>query len=221
MTELSPVVTLSHKDDTPFKKATTVGRAGPFCEIKIAHPETHQTVPWGETGEICARGYAVMKGYWGDEKKTQEAIIDGWMHTGDLGMFDEEGYLKIIGRAKDMIIRGGENIYPRELEEFLMKHPNVADAHVIGVNDEFFGEEVCAWIKLKNPGESKHEDFLAYCQGQIAHYKIPRYIRFVTEFPMTVTGKIKKNDMRHISNELMGKKSQGHDIVEIRKPKHK
>jgi fatty-acyl-CoA synthase len=222
MTETSPVVTLSHKDDSSFKKATTVGRAGPHCELKIAHPETHEIMPWGEAGEICARGYTVMKGYWGDEKKTNEAIINGWMHTGDLGMFDDEGYVKIIGRAKDLIIRGGENVYPREIEEFLMKHPNVSDAHIIGVNDEFFGEEICAWIKLKNAADgTKHSDFLTYCHGKIAHYKIPRYIRFVTEFPMTVTGKVKKNEMRHISNELMGKKSQGHDIVEIRKPKQK
>lgn len=125
MTETSPVITISHKTDSSFKKATTVGRAGPHCEVKIVNPETLQIVPWGEPGEICARGYTVMKGYWGDEKKTQESVINGWMHTGDLGIFDEEGYVKIIGRAKDLIIRGGENIYPREIEEYLMKHPNV------------------------------------------------------------------------------------------------
>lgn len=163
MTETSPVITISHKDDSKFKKATTVGRTGPHVEIKIAHPETHQILPWGEPGEVCARGYAVMKGYWGDEKKTKESIIDGWMHTGDLGQIDDDGFIKIIGRSKDLIIRGGENIYPREIEEFLMKHPNVADAQVIGVNDEFFGEEVCAWIKLKEAGKTKHQDFFAYC----------------------------------------------------------
>jgi fatty-acyl-CoA synthase len=128
MTELSPIISISHKDDTPTKQATTVGRVSPHVEIKIADPETHKIVPWGEPGEICARGYGVMKGYWDDEKKTKESIIDGWMLTGDLGLYDEDGYLRIIGRAKDMIIRGGENIYPREIEEFFMKHPNVADA---------------------------------------------------------------------------------------------
>ena len=219
MTELSPVVTISNKHDSQFKKATTVGRAGPHCEIKIAHPETGKIMPWGEPGEICARGYAVMKGYWGDDQKTKESIIDGWMHTGDLGLIDNEGYIKIIGRAKDMIIRGGENIYPREIEEFLMKHPNVADAQVVGVHDDFFGEEVCVWIKLKEAGKTKHEDFYTYCQGQIAHYKVPRYVRFVTEFPLTVTGKVRKNEMRHISNELMTKKDNTsiNDIVEIKK----
>lgn len=186
-------------------------------EIKIADPLTHQIVPWGEAGEICARGYAVMKGYWDDDKKTKESIIDGWMHTGDLGMIDEDGFIKIIGRAKDMIIRGGENIYPKEVEEFLMKHPNVADAQVIGINDEFYGEEVCAWVTLKQAGATKAEDFLPYCQGQIAHYKIPRYVRIVAEFPMTVTGKIRKNDMRHITNELLLKKEKDHGIVEIKK----
>lgn len=160
-----------------------------------------------------------MKGYWDDPEKTRESIKDGWMHTGDLGTLDEEGFVKIIGRAKDLIIRGGENIYPREIEEFLMKHPNVADAHVIGVNDEFFGEEVCAWIKVKEQGRTKPEDFLAYCQGQIAHYKVPRYVRFVVEFPMTVTGKVRKNDMRHLTNELLKKK--GGDVVEIKKGKAK
>jgi fatty-acyl-CoA synthase len=141
------------------------------------------------------------------------------MHTGDLGMIDNEGYIKIIGRAKDMIIRGGENIYPREIEEYLMKHPNVADAQVVGIHDDFFGEEVCAWIKLKEAGKTKHEDFYTYCHGQIAHYKVPRYIRFVTEFPLTVTGKVRKNEMRHISNELMMKKDNKaiNDIVEIKK----
>ena len=159
-----------------------------------------------------------MKGYWGDEQKTKESIIDGWMHTGDLGLFDNDGYLKIIGRAKDMIIRGGENIYPREIEEYLTKHPNVADAQVIGINDEFFGEEVCAWIKLKQPGMTKAEDFFTYCHGKIAHYKVPRYVRLVNEFPLTVTGKVRKNEMRHITNELMKKPSEC-DIVEIKKVK--
>ena len=220
MTETSPVITISHKDDSKFKKATTVGRAGPHVEIKIAHPETHQILPWGEPGEVCARGYAVMKGYWGDEKKTKESIIDGWMHTGDLGQIDDQGFIKIIGRSKDLIIRGGENIYPREIEEFLMKHPNVVDAQVIGVNDDFFGEEVCAWIKLKEAGKTKHQDFFTYCHGQIAHYKVPRYVRFVTEFPLTVTGKVKKNEMRHIANELMTKKDTTiNDIVEIKSGK--
>lgn len=201
-----------------MKKATTIGRAGPHVEIKIADQKTGKVLPWGEPGEICSRGYLVMKGYWGDDKKTKESIKGGWMHTGDLGMFDEDGYIKIIGRDKDMIIRGGENIYPREIEEYLNSHPNVADTQVIAVNDDFFGEEVCAWIKLREPGKTKAEDFLPYCQGKIAHYKVPRYVRLVTEFPLTVTGKVRKNEMRHISNELL-KKGSSCDIIEIKKAK--
>lgn len=180
MTELSPLITVCDHKDPLSKKALTVGRTYPQTEVKVVNPDTLEVVPWGETGEVVARGYMTMLGYWGDEQKTKESIVNNWMRTGDLGYFDDDCYLRIIGRAKDMIIRGGENIYPREIEEFFMKHPNVQDAQVIGVYDEFMGEEVCIWIKLKEEGDSKPEDFLTYCQGQIAHYKIPRYLRFVT-----------------------------------------
>ena len=205
----------------PFpKKAKTAGRMLPMVEGKIINPETGKIVPWGEPGEVCARGYLVMSGYWGDEKKTKETIDEkGWIKTGDLGQFDEDGFLRIIGRSKDLIIRGGENIYPKELEEYFMKHPNISDVQVVGVNDEFMGEELCAWVKLKDPEQTSPLDLHTYCQGKIAHYKIPRYVRFVTEFPLTVTGKPKKNEMRHISNELL--KQPHHDILELKPKKAK
>jgi fatty-acyl-CoA synthase len=217
MTETSPVITICDKNDTFHKKAVTVGKTMPQTEIKIVNPETFEILPWGETGEICARGFPVMNGYWQDDAKTKEAIINGWMRTGDIGHFDDDGYVKIVGRAKDMIIRGGENIYPKELEEFYMKHPNVADVQVVGVHDDFMGEEVCAWIKLKEAGKNKAEEFHEYCSGQIAHYKIPRYIRIVSDFPLTVTGKVKKNEMRHITNEMIKKKDPS--IVWLKKAK--
>ena len=166
MTELSPVVTVLDRNDPLSKKALTVGRAMPHTELKIVDPETMETLPWGETGEICSRGYSVMKGYFNDEAKSKESMINGWMMTGDLGHFDEDGYLKLIGRAKDMIIRGGENIYPREIEEYFMKHPLISDVQVIGVHDEVMGEEVCAWIKLKDANSGlTAEAILNYCQG--------------------------------------------------------
>jgi fatty-acyl-CoA synthase len=176
-------------------------------------------VPWGDQGEIWVRGYLVMKCYWDDVAKTKETIDeDGWINTGDLGFFDEDGFLKINGRAKDMIIRGGENVYPKEIEEFYMRHTNIEDIQVVGINDHEMGEELCAWIKLKVADQTKAADIVSFGKGKIAHFKIPRYVRFVKEFPMTVTGKVKKNDMRHITNELITKNNS--DIIDI-KPRHK
>ncbi|NOV23830.1 AMP-binding protein [Cupriavidus necator] len=195
MTETSPVSFQSSTTDPLDKRTTTVGRIQPHLEVKIVDA-TGATVPVGEKGELCTRGYSVMLGYWDDEARTAEAIRDGWMHTGDLATLDEEGYCNIVGRVKDMLIRGGENIYPREIEEFLFRHPKVQAVQVFGVPDAKYGEEVCAWIVLK-PGERATEDEIrAFCRDQIAHYKIPRYIRFVEEMPLTVTGKVQKFVMR-------------------------
>jgi fatty-acyl-CoA synthase len=195
MTETSPVSFQSSTTDPLNKRTTTVGQIAPHLEVKIIDP-LGDVVPVGETGEICTRGYSVMQGYWDDEEKTREVIVDGWMHTGDLGTLDKEGYCNIVGRLKDMLIRGGENIYPREVEEFLFRHPKIQSVQVFGVPDKKYGEEVCAWIVLR-PGEhATQEDIREFCGGQIAHYKIPRYIRFVDELPMTVTGKVQKFIMR-------------------------
>ncbi|MDR5737136.1 AMP-binding protein [Caballeronia sp. LZ016] len=195
MTETSPVSFQSSTTDPLDKRTTTVGRIQPHLEVKIVDP-LGEIVPVGETGELCTRGYSVMRGYWGDDEKTREAIIDGWMHTGDLATIDAEGYCNIVGRLKDMVIRGGENVYPREIEEFLFRHPKIQSVQVFGVPDEKYGEEVCAWVVVR-PGEvASEDDIRAFCQGQIAHYKIPRYIRFVDELPMTVTGKAQKFVMR-------------------------
>ncbi len=196
MTETSPVSTQTRIGDALDKQVSTVGRAHPHVEIKIVDAEG-RIVPRGVTGEFCTRGYSVMLGYWDDPEKTAEAIDKaGWMHTGDLATMDEDGYCAIVGRIKDMVIRGGENIYPREVEEFLYTHPAIVDVQVFGVPDQRFGEELCAWVKLR-PGEVlTEEDVKAYCKGNIAHYKIPRYVRFVDEFPMTVTGKMQKFLMR-------------------------
>ncbi len=197
MTETAPVSFQSKKDDPLDKRVGTVGQIHPFVEVKIVD-EQGRTVPRGAQGELCTRGYSVMQGYWADEERTAEAIDRAhWMHTGDLATMDEDGYVNITGRLKDMIIRGGENIYPREIEEFLYTHPAVQDVQVFGVPDDRMGEEVCAWILLR-VGEQTHEDDIrAFCKGQIAHYKVPRYIRFVSEYPMTVTGKIQKFEMRN------------------------
>lgn len=195
MTETSPVSFQSATDDPLDKRVATVGRVQPHLECKVVDA-TGQIVPRGETGELCTRGYSVMQGYWDDEERTREAIRDGWMHTGDLATIDADGYCNIVGRVKDMLIRGGENIYPREIEEFLFRHPKVQAVQVFGVPDTRYGEEVCAWIVLK-PGQTATEDEIrAFCRDQIAHYKIPRYIRFVDEMPMTVTGKVQKFVMR-------------------------
>ena len=195
MTETSPVSFQSAVTDTLDKRVTTVGRIQPHLQVKLVDG-VGDVVPVGEKGELCTKGYSVMLGYWDDEAKTADSIHDGWMRTGDLATFDAEGYCNIVGRVKDMLIRGGENVYPREIEEFLFRHPKVQAVNVFGVPDPKYGEEVCAWIVLK-PGQQATEDEIrTFCQGQIAHYKIPRYIRFVTEMPMTVTGKVQKFVMR-------------------------
>ncbi|UIF86000.1 AMP-binding protein [Cupriavidus sp. UYPR2.512] len=195
MTETSPVSFQSATDDPLDKRVATVGRVQPHLECKVVDA-LGEIVPTGATGELCTRGYSVMQGYWEDDERTREAIRDGWMHTGDLATIDDEGYCNIVGRVKDMLIRGGENIYPREIEEFLFRHPKVQAVQVFGVPDQKYGEEVCAWIVLK-PGQTATEDEIrTYCRDQIAHYKIPRYIRFVSEMPMTVTGKVQKFVMR-------------------------
>lgn len=195
MTETSPVSFQSMTDDPVDKRCETVGRIHPHLEARIIGPDG-QIMPVGEQGELCTRGYSVMKGYWGDEEKTAESIRDGWMHTGDLAVLDEEGFCSIVGRVKDMIIRGGENIYPSEIEEFLIRHPGVSDVQVFGIPDETYGEEVCAWI-IPRPGQDlSAESLKRHCQGQIAHYKIPRHFRLVEEIPMTITGKPQKFVMR-------------------------
>ena len=197
-TELSPVNHMTKVDDPIEKRVATVGRPGPHLEVKLTD-ENNQTVAVGERGEICTRGYSVMQGYWDDEQRTKETIdADGWLHSGDLGIMDEDGFVEVVGRIKDMIIRGGENIYPREVEEFLYQHPAIQDVQVFGIPHEKYGEEVCAWVKL-NDNESLDEDTLKqYCKNQITHFKVPSKIRFVDEFPMTVTGKIQKFKMREI-----------------------
>jgi len=200
MTETAPLSTQTAVDDDVEKRVTTVGRVHPHVEIKIVDPETGATVPRGTAGEQCTRGYNVMLGYWDDEHATRQAIdADGWMHSGDLAIMDDEGYLKIVGRIKDMLIRGGENIYPREVEEFLLTIPGVSDAYVIGVPSAHYGEEVMAWVKLRAGITLSPEALTAACRGRIATYKIPRYWKLVDEFPMTVTGKVQKFVMREIA----------------------
>jgi fatty-acyl-CoA synthase len=175
----------------------------PHVEIKVVDTDG-RVVPRGVTGELCTRGYSVMLGYWGDEEKTREAVdVAGWMHTGDLAVMDAQGYVNIVGRLKDMVIRGGENIYPREIEEFLYSHPHIQDVQVIGVPDEKYGEELCAWVKLREGQSVTADEVRAFCKGQIAHYKVPRHIRFVDEFPMTITGKIQKYIMRQQTIEAL------------------
>ncbi len=195
MTETSPVSFQSSTTDPLDKRTTTVGRIQPHLEVKVIDA-LGNIVPVGETGELCTRGYSVMKGYWGDEEKTRESIVDGWMHTGDLATIDAQGYCNIVGRLKDMLIRGGENIYPREIEEFLFRHPKIQSVQVFGVPDARYGEEICAWIVLRGGEHLTAEEVQDFCRGQIAHYKIPKYIRFVDELPMTVTGKVQKFVMR-------------------------
>ena len=205
MTETSPVSCQSSTDTPLEKRVSTVGQVQPHLEIKIIDPETGAVVARGQRGEFCTRGYSVMHGYWGDEEKTREAIdAEGWMHTGDLATMDDAGYVNIVGRIKDMVIRGGENIYPREIEEFLYRHPQVQDVQVVGVPDEKYGEELCAWIIAKPGTKPTEDDIRAFCKGQIAHYKVPRYIRFVASFPMTVTGKIQKFKIRDEMKDQLG-----------------
>ncbi|RZJ11465.1 MAG: AMP-binding protein [Acidovorax sp.] len=205
MTETSPVSCQSSTDTPLNKRVSTVGQVQPHLEVKIVDPDSGAVVPIGQRGEFCTRGYSVMHGYWGDEAKTREAIdAEGWMHTGDLATMDDEGYVNIVGRIKDMVIRGGENIYPREIEEFLYRHPQVQDVQVVGVPDAKYGEELCAWIIAKPGTTPTEDDVRAFCKGQIAHYKVPRYIRFVTSFPMTVTGKIQKFKIRDEMKDQLG-----------------
>ncbi len=197
MTETSPVSTQTSVDDPLEKRVTTVGRVHPHVEVKVVDPETGRTVPRGEPGELCTRGYSVMTGYWEEPERTADAIdASRWMHTGDLATMDADGYLNIVGRIKDMVIRGGENIYPREIEEFLYGHPDVADVSVIGVPDARYGEALMAWIVPRAGSELSEADVRAHCEGRIAHFKVPRYIRLTDAFPMTVTGKVQKFKMR-------------------------
>lgn len=205
MTETSPV-SLQTTPDAPFdKRVTTVGTIHPHLETQLVDPATGQTVPRGEKGELCTRGYSVMLGYWNNDEATHKAIDQaGWMHTGDLATMDDEGYVAIVGRMKDLIIRGGENIYPREIEEYLYTHPAISNAQVIGVPDQRLGEEVMAWIQLAEDQQASEDEIRQFCQSGIAHYKVPRYIQLVDDFPMTVTGKIQKYRMREISIEELG-----------------
>lgn len=206
MTETSPVSMQTRRDDSLERKVGTVGRVCPHLEVKVVDPLTGETLPRGEAGEFCTRGYSVMLGYWDEEEKTREAIdADGWMHTGDLGVMDESGYVRITGRIKDMVIRGGENVYPREIEEFLYTHPDIEDVQVVGVPDQKYGEELCAWLRMRSGSTPLDAEAVrAFATGKLAHYKIPRYVMVVEEFPMTVTGKVRKVEMREVSTRELG-----------------
>ncbi|MEP7739509.1 AMP-binding protein [Nocardioides sp. 31GB23] len=205
MTETSPVSCQTRVDDDLERRTATIGRVHPHLEIKVVDPVSGETLPRGTAGEYCTRGYSVMRGYWDDADRTAEAIdADGWMHTGDLAVMREDGYCTIVGRIKDMVIRGGENIYPREIEEFLHTHPDVEDVQVIGVPDERYGEELCAWLQLREGAEPLDAAAVrTFCEGRLAHFKIPRYVLVVEEFPMTVTGKIRKVEMREETTRLL------------------
>jgi fatty-acyl-CoA synthase len=204
MTETSPVSTQTLIGDSLEHQTATVGKVHPHVEVKIVDMEG-RIVPTGTPGEFCTRGYSVMLGYWDDEERTAQAIDKaGWMHTGDLATMDADGYCNIVGRIKDMVIRGGENIYPREIEEFLYRHPAIQEVQVFGVPDQRYGEELCAWIKIRDGATLTDEDVKAFCKDQIAHYKVPRHIRFVNEFPMTVTGKMQKFIMRESMVKHLG-----------------
>lgn len=201
-TELSPINHMTLPNDSLQNRTQTVGRPIPFVEVKLVDTDD-RVVPISEQGEICTRGYSVMKGYWDDPDRTEETIVNGWLHSGDLGTMDEHGYVRITGRIKDMIIRGGENVYPREVEEYLYTHPKISEAQVFGIPDERFGEEVCVWIQLKEGESATEAEIKDFCAGQITHFKVPKHIRFVDSFPMTVTGKIRKVEMREImANEM-------------------
>jgi len=204
-TEASPVITMTPYNDTLERRTATVGPPLPHTEVKIVDTETGKIVSVGEQGELCCRGFQVMRGYYNNLSATRETIDEGgWLHTGDLAVMRDDGTFKITGRIKDMVIRGGENIYPREIEEFLYTHPKIRDAQVIGVPDKKYGEELAAWIHLKESEAATGEEIKTYCRGKIAHYKIPRYVKFVEEYPMTVTGKIQKYRMREASIEEYG-----------------
>jgi fatty-acyl-CoA synthase len=205
MTETSPVSTQTTREDDIDRRVSTVGRVHPHLEVKVVDPATGQTVPRGEVGEFCTRGYSVMLGYWNEPELT-DATLDaaGWMHTGDLATMDDAGYLNIVGRIKDMVIRGGENVYPREIEEFLYTHPDVADVQVVGVPDERYGEQLCAWVRLVPGGKATESDLAEFCRARLAHYTVPRYFIFAEDFPMTVTGKIQKYKLREDSIARLG-----------------
>jgi fatty-acyl-CoA synthase len=205
MTETSPVSTQTLTDDPIDKRVGTVGRVHPHVEVKIVDPESMLVMPIGSAGELCTRGYSVMLGYWNDPEKTAESIDAArWMHTGDLAVMDDEGYVNIVGRIKDLVIRGGENVYPREIEEFLYSHPDIVDVQVIGVPDLKYGEEIMAWVKLREGTSLDAPGLRAFCEGRIAHYKIPRYVHVTDDFPMTVTGKVQKFKMREAAIEMFG-----------------
>ncbi len=207
MTETSPVSTQTRAGDSLDRRVSSVGRVHPHLEVKVVDPDSGLPVPIGQPGEFCTRGYSVMRGYWNEPDKTAEVLRDGWMHTGDLATMDDEGYLSIVGRIKDMVIRGGENVYPREVEEFLYTHPDIVDAQVIGVPDERYGEELMAWVRLRPDADPLTAEALReFCTGRLAHYKVPRYVHVVDEFPMTVTGKVRKVQMRADALELLGRR---------------
>ena len=204
MTETSPVSTQTRRDDDLERRVSTVGAVHPHLEVMVVDPTTGRPVPRGTTGEFCTRGYSVMLGYWNEPDKTAQALENGWMRTGDLAVMDDAGYLSVVGRIKDMVIRGGENIYPREIEEFLHGHPDVEDVQVVGVPDPKYGEELCAWVRMRPGAQPLTADSVReFCRGQLAHYKVPRYVLAVEEFPMTVTGKIRKVEMRERSIEAL------------------
>ena len=205
MTETSPASTQTSPDDPLDKRVGTVGRVLPHVQVKVTDPAAGTTLARGEAGELCTKGYSVMLGYWNEAGMTAAAIdADGWMHSGDLAMMDDEGYVSIVGRIKDMIIRGGENIYPREVEEFLYSHPDIVDVQVVGVPDPKYGEELVAWVRLREGATLTRDELAAFCAGRIAHFKIPRYLHVTNEFPMTVTGKVQKYKMRETSIEVLG-----------------
>ena len=209
MTEMSPVATQTLRDDTIERRVSTVGVAHPHVEIQIVEPESGDILPAGMSGEFCARGYSVMQGYWNEPERSAEAIdAEGWLHSGDLAVMDDAGYVKIVGRIKDMIIRGGENVYPREIEEYLFTHPDVVDAQVIGVPDERFGEQIMAWVQKREGSTLSEADLVEFCKGSIAHFKVPKYVRFTDEYPMTVTGKIQKFKLREQAIEELGLESE-------------
>jgi fatty-acyl-CoA synthase len=205
LTEASPVITQTRADDSLEHRVGTVGTTIPGVEVRIVEPGTRTEVEPGQQGELIARGHGVMRGYYNKPKETAEAITnDGWLHTGDLSMRNPDGYFRITGRIKDMIIRGGENIYPREIEEYLHTHAAVADVQVVGLPSEHYGEEVCAWIRLKPDSHTSEDEIISFCRGKIAHYKVPRYVVFVEEYPTTVTGKVQKYRLRELGIERFG-----------------
>jgi len=204
MTETSPVSTQTRADDSLERRTGTVGRVHPHVQVKVIDPVTGLLVPRGQTGELCTRAYSVMRGYWEQPELTAEVLINGWMHTGDLAVMDDEGYLSIVGRSKDMVIRGGENVYPREVEEFLYSHPDIEDVQVVGVPDPKYGEELLAAVKLRDGAQVSEQEVREYCRGRLAHFKVPRYVQFVESYPMTVTGKIQKFKIRQEAVELLG-----------------